>query len=98
MEYSISWDSSGHRAMNGRRSVRPKTLRIIVIGRFHTCVEREAVPCPRCVDGTAADGSACPGCGGRAELDVADLVDDRTFDDEAFDRWRDERDFAGVAA
>jgi hypothetical protein len=72
---------------------------VIVITAFHVSMEGEALPCARC-GGTGlgpVDGTACIECGGRGELDPADL-DDRTFDDDAFDRWRDERDFAGVAA
>jgi hypothetical protein len=56
----------------------------------------EAVACPRCAGSGEGpvDGEPCAGCGGRGVIDVADLVDDRTHDDEAFDRWREE----GVAA
>lgn len=55
------------------------------------------MPCSRCAgsgDGPV-DGEVCIECGGRGEIDVADLVDDRTHDDDGFDR---DRDAMGVAA
>lgn len=59
----------------------------------------QSVGCARCA-GTglgSVDGSTCLDCNGRGEIDVADLVDDRTFDDDAFDRERDEREFEVAA-
>jgi len=74
------------------------TPRLVLVD-FHAPMDGEAVPCSRCAgsgDGPV-DDSTCLDCAGRGEIDVVDLVDDRTFDDDAFDRERDEKAFEVAA-